>query len=127
MNRVDSLKRVPATIDEYNTAYTGEILTRLEGLRTAVKRGAPDATEAIKYAMPTFVQNGNLVHYAAFKKHISLYPGSKASIDAFRDQLEAAAAKVGDKGTIQFPNDKPLPYPLVTDIVKFRVREEAGK
>jgi uncharacterized protein YdhG (YjbR/CyaY superfamily) len=124
---MDSTKKVPATIDEYNAANSGEVLTRLEGLRAAVKRGAPDATEAIKYAMPTFVQHGNLVHYAAFKRHISLYPGSKASIDAFRAQLESAAANVGDKGTIQFPNNQPMPYALVTEIVKFRVREETNK
>jgi uncharacterized protein YdhG (YjbR/CyaY superfamily) len=124
---MDSSKKVPASIDEYNAAYSGEVQSRLEGMRAAVKKGAPQAKEAIKYAMPTFVQNGNLVHYAAFKKHISLFPGSNASIDAFRAQLEASAAKIGDKGTIQFPNDKPVPFDLVTEIVRFRVREETGK
>jgi uncharacterized protein YdhG (YjbR/CyaY superfamily) len=123
---MDSAKKVPANIDEYNAAFPDEVRSRLAGLRAAVKQGAPDAKEAIKYAMPTFVQNGNLVHYAAFKKHISLFPGSNASMEAFRSQLEAAEAKIGDKGTIQFPNNKPVPYELVTEIVKFRVREETG-
>lgn len=123
---MDSAKQVPASIDEYNATYSGDVLSRLEGLRAAVRQGAPDAKEAIKYAMPTFVQNGNLVHYAAFKQHISLFPGSNASMEAFREQLEAAEAKIGDKGTIQFPNNKPVPYDLVTEIVRFRVREETG-
>ena len=121
---MESTKKVPANIDEYIAAFPEDVQKRLQAMRKAVKQGAPKATEAIKYAMPTFVLNGNLVHFAAFRKHISLFPGSKASVEAHRDQLEAASANVGDKGTIQFPNDKPLPLELVTAITKFRVKEK---
>src|SRR5262245_54061680 len=124
---MDSAKKVPATIDEYNATFPDEVQKRLAGMREAVKKGAPEATEAIKYVMPTFVLKGNLVHYAAFKNHMSLFAVTPASVEAFRSQLEAAAAIVTEKGTIQFPYNKPMPYELVTEMVKFRVREETER
>ena len=84
-----------------------------------IKEEAPNAEEAIKYAIPTFVHNGNLVHFAAFKNHIGFYP-TPSGTAKFKKQLEKYKA---GKGSIQFPLDEPIPYDLITEIVKFRVEE----
>lgn len=69
--------------------------------------------------MPTFVLKGNLVHFAAFKNHIGFYPTPRA-IEAFKDEL---AEYKGGKGTVQFPLDKPIPYTLISKLVRFRVQD----
>ncbi|MNI91898.1 hypothetical protein D3C73_1496210 [compost metagenome] len=69
--------------------------------------------------MPTFELHGNLVHFAAFKKHIGLYP-APSGIEAFKEEL---AEYKGAKGSVQFPLDKPMPYDLISRIVEFRVAE----
>ncbi len=84
---------------------------------------APDATEAIKYQMPTFVLHGNLVHFAAYKAHIGLYP-TPTGIAAFGDEL---APYVGGKGSVRFPLDEPIPYDLIRKIVAFRVQENLAR
>ena len=81
------------------------------------------AVEAIKYAMPTFVLNGNLVHFAAFKNHLGFYP-VPSGIEAFKKDLSVYK---GGKGSVQFPLDKPLPLDLITKIVNFRVKENLQK
>nr|MBP9057258.1 DUF1801 domain-containing protein [Polaromonas sp.] len=86
-------------------------------LRTTILNLAPGATEAMSYQIPTFKLNGNLVHFAAFKKHIGFYPGA-AGIAAFQDEL---AGYKSAKGSVQFPLDQALPLDLVKKIVKFRV------
>lgn len=92
-------------------------------MQTTIGKAVPNATEAIKYAMPTFVLNGNLVHFAAYQHHIGFYP-APSGIEAFKKEL---AAYKTSKGAIQFPLDKPLPLSLVTKIVKFRVKESQEK
>jgi uncharacterized protein YdhG (YjbR/CyaY superfamily) len=114
---------IPANIDAYIAGFPKDIQQRLEAMRTTISKAAPDAEEAIKYAMPTFVQNGNLVHFAAFKNHIGFYP-VPSGIEAFKKEL--SPYKQG-KGSIQFPYDQPLPLALVTKVVKFRVKENAEK
>ena len=79
----------------------------------------PNAEEKISYGMPTFALNGNLVHFAAFKKHIGLYPTSSGMV-AFLPEL--SEYKTG-KGSIQFPLEKPIPYDLISRITKYRVAE----
>ena len=76
---------------------------------------APKAEEAIKYAMPTFVLNGNLVHFAGYKNHIGFYPAPSAGV-AFKKEL--SKYKTG-KGSVQFPIDQPMPLKLISDMVKF--------
>ena len=104
-------------IDAYIADFPEDIQQKLEKMRATIKKAAPNAGEAIKYAMPTFTLDGNLVHFAAFKNHIGLYPGA-AGIEAFKKEL---AAYETSKGAIRFPLDKPLPLALVSQIVKFRV------
>lgn len=96
---------------------------KLQLLRQTIQEVAPDATEAIKYNMPTFVLYGNLIYFAAWKKHISLYPIT-ASMEA--DLPELAQYKTSGKGTVQFPLHQPLPVQLIREIVAFRVRENVA-
>lgn len=110
--------------DEYIACFPADIQERLKTLRATIKKAAPpDVEEAIKYQIPTFVWNGNLIHFAAFKNHIGLYPGSKA-IESFKPEL---AKYELSKGTIRFPLDKPLPSGLITRIVKFNVKQRLDK
>ena len=105
------------TIDEYIAAFPTNIQKLLKEVRATIKKAAPAADEAIKYGIPTFVQKGNLVHFAAYKNHIGFYPAPRG-IEAFKKELSKYAA---GKGTLQFPLDKPIPFNLIGKIVKFRV------
>ncbi|SFW87007.1 iron chaperone [Chitinophaga sancti] len=109
----------PTTVDAYIATFPAEVQTLLQQVRNTIQQAAPDATEAIKYAMPTFVLNGNLVHFAAFKQHIGFYP-APTGIKAFEKEL--SPYKQG-KGSIQFPLDQPLPLDLITKIVRYRVKQ----
>ena len=106
-------------IDDYLSAFPQDTVVKLQQLREAIQKAAPAATEAISYAIPTFKQEGNLVHFAGYKNHIGFYPGS-AGIEAFEKELSAYNLS---KGTVQFPLDKPLPLSLVNKIVKYRVKQ----
>jgi uncharacterized protein YdhG (YjbR/CyaY superfamily) len=110
-----------ATIDEYVAGFAPEVRSRLLALRAVVQRAAPLATERIAYRIPTFHLGGNLVHFAAFERHIGFYPGP-SGIDAFRARL---APYRSAKGSVQFPHDEPLPLDLVAEIVRYRVAESA--
>ncbi len=107
------------SIDDYIASFPPEVQVLLEEVRQTIRGAAPEATETIKYAMPTFVLNGNLVYFGAFKQHIGFYP-VPSGIAAFKKEL--SAYKMG-KGSIQFPFDKPMPLDLITEIVKFRATE----
>lgn len=113
----------PATIDEYIAAFPYHVRELLQQVRGTIRKAAPGATEDIKYAMPTFVGNGNLVHFAAFKNHIGFYP-APTGMEAFTQEL--SGYKTG-KGSVQFPIDQPLPLQLITKIVKLRVQEDAKR
>jgi uncharacterized protein YdhG (YjbR/CyaY superfamily) len=112
-----------ATIDEYIASFPPDVQEKLQGIRAVIRRAAPDAEEAIRYGIPTFRLNGNLVHFAAFRNHISFFPTS-SGVEAFRKELSSYSLS---KGTIQFPLDKPVPYDLVERIVRFRVEETRKK
>jgi len=108
-----------ATIDGYIASFPEEVREKLEKLRGVIRAAAPGAEEAIAYGIPTFRLRGNLVHFAAFKDHISFFPTS-SPIPVF--QKELASYKLS-KGTVQFPLDRPIPFGLVKKIVRFRVKE----
>ena len=109
----------PKTIDDYIAGFPSEVRVILEKLRAMIGKAAPGAEEAIKYRLPTFVLSRNLVHFGAFKKHIGFY-ATPTGNKQFRQQLSAYK---GAKGSVQFPLDKPIPYGLVSRMVKFRVKE----
>ncbi|MCA9178803.1 MAG: DUF1801 domain-containing protein [Planctomycetales bacterium] len=113
----------PQTIDAYISGFPEEVQKILQKIRCIVREAAPDAEEAIKYRIPTFVLGGNLVHFAAFAKHIGFYP-TPSGIEQFKDSLSAYSSA---KGSIQFPLDSPIPYNLIKRIVKFRVKESRDK
>jgi uncharacterized protein YdhG (YjbR/CyaY superfamily) len=110
-------------IDQYIKSFPIDIQTHLEQIRECIKQAAPEAEEVISYGMPTFVLNGNLVHFAAFKNHIGLYPAPRG-IKAFEKELSVYK---GAKSSVQFPLDKPMPLHLITRIVKFRVKQNLDK
>jgi len=116
-------KKQPETIDEYIHDFPDDIQYILGKIRRIVQGLAPDATEVISYQMPTFKLNGNLVHFAAFKNHIGIYPTS-SGVEAFKKEL---ALYQSSKGSIQFPLDHPIPYDLIEKIVEFRIKENKGK
>lgn len=113
----------PATIDEYIAGFSPDVQAILQKIRETIQDAAPEATEAIKYQMPTFVLNGNLVHFGAFKHHIGFYP-VPSGIEKFKKELSKYK---GAKGSVQFPLDEPMPYALIGRIVKFRVKENKAK
>lgn len=104
-------------IDEYISDFPNDVQKMLKDIRATIKKAAPKAEEAIKYAMPTFVLHGNLVHFAAYKNHIGFYP-APMGIQAFKKELSVYE---GGKGSVQFPLDKPMPLVLIAKIVKYRV------
>jgi uncharacterized protein YdhG (YjbR/CyaY superfamily) len=107
------------SIDEYIATFPQDIQDILEKLRSTIRKAAPNAEETINYQMPTFTLKGNLVHFAAFKKHIGFYP-TPSGIEKFKKELSVYE---GAKGSVQFPLDRPIPYDLISKIVKFRVGE----
>ena len=110
-------------IDEYIRQFPSEIQDMLQKIREIVHEAAPEATEKISYQMPTFYMNGNLVHFAAFKKHIGFYP-TPSGTEQFRKELSVYK---GAKGSVQFPLNQPIPYELIRRIVEFRVAENSVK
>ena len=113
----------PATIDEYIGAFPSEVQKILEEIRITIQKAAPDAKEKISYSMPAFDQNGIVVYFAAFQKHIGLY-ALPSSHEVFREEL--SKYKSG-KGSVQFPLNEPMPFDLITRIVRFRVKENIEK
>ena len=120
---MENQKRDFSSIDQYIATFSDDIQRILVEMRTAIKSAAPLADEKISYQMPTFYLKGNLVHFAALKNHIGFYP-TPSGIEAFKDETSMYKST---KGALQFPIDQPLPFELITKIVKFRVDENLKK
>jgi uncharacterized protein YdhG (YjbR/CyaY superfamily) len=110
-------------IDSYIACFPKETQKILEKLRVTIQNAAPEAKETISYGIPTFTLYGNLVHFAGYENHIGFYPGA-AAIASFKEEL---AIYEGGKGTVRFPIDTRIPFPLITRIVKFRVLQNSEK
>ena len=110
-------------IDTYIADFPKSTQEVLLQLRQVIRAAAPDAVEAIKYRIPTFVLNGNLVHFAAFNRHIGFYPTPSAMLH-FQKEL---APYPSAKGSVQFLLNQPMPWDLIRDMVLFRVAEVQGK
>lgn len=113
----------PKTVDEYIAIASPELKEYLVRLRAAIRQAAPEADEVISYQMPAYKQNGIVVYFGGFAKHVSLFPGADA-IEVFKDEL---ADYKTSKGTIRFALDRPLPIALIKKIVKLRVKENLAK
>jgi len=120
---VETKKNTPTTIDEYIAGFPPDIQEKLNKLRATIRAAAPEAGEKISYQMPTFTLHGNLVHFAAFKNHIGFYP-TPSGIEQFDKALSSYKRS---KGAVQFPLDQPIPYEVVSRIVKFRLQENLEK
>ncbi len=116
-------RHTPQNIDEYIASSAPEVQAILEKIRLTIRQAAPDAQETISYKMPAFALHGILVYFAAFKKHIGLYPPVRG--DARLE--EAISIYAGEKGNLRFPLDQPIPYHLIERIVKHRVEQNTSK
>jgi uncharacterized protein YdhG (YjbR/CyaY superfamily) len=110
-------------IDAYVASFPAEVQVILAKIRRTIRAAAPAAREVISYQMPAFRQHGILVYFAAWKKHIGLYP----PISGDARLQEAVAPYAGEKGNLQFPLDRPIPYNLIKRIVKLRVKQDLEK
>lgn len=111
------------TIDEYIDAQPENVRPLLQRVREAIRSAAPGAVEKIAWRMPTFWQGENLIHFAAFKEHISIFPGGEA-VGVFAQRL---AGYKTSKGTIQFPLNKPIDCQLIADITRWRSSQAEEK
>ena len=118
-----AITNTPKDIDQYISIFPEDIQEILQEIRSTIQQAAPGAEETISYQMPTFKLKGNLVHFAAYKKHIGFYP-APSGIERFKNRLTDYETS---KGAIRFPLDKPIPLDLVSDIVAFRVSENLEK
>lgn len=113
----------PKNIDEYIGGFPNDVQEILEKIRDTIHNAAPDAKEKISYSMPAFEQNGIVVYFAAYKNHIGLY-----ALPSGHEEFKEALSKYkSGKGSVQFPLNQPMPYDLITKIVKFRVKENLAK
>src|SRR5271167_3909845 len=113
----------PKNIDDYISKFPADVQAILQKVRETIRQAAPEATETISYLMPAFKQHGILVYFAAWKKHIGLYP----PISGDKTLEKAVARYAGPKGNLQFPLDEPIPHDLIERIVKLRVKQELAK
>jgi uncharacterized protein YdhG (YjbR/CyaY superfamily) len=120
---MEGKKAHPTTIDEYIAQFPENVQHILVKLRAVIKESAPEAEEKISYQMPAFYLNGDLVWFAVWKHHIGFYPKT-SGMDVFIEELSAYK---GTKGSVHFPLDEPMPYELISKIVKFRVAENLKK
>lgn len=107
----------PKTIDEYIAGFPSEIQERLWEVRETIKKTVPTAEEKISYGMPCFKKDKMGIWFAGFKNHIGFYPIH--DVESFQDEMERYKGK-GTTATLQFPHDKPLPFELITKVVKYK-------
>ncbi len=108
-------------IDEYISRQEAAVRLRLKAIRETIKAAIPEAEERISYQMPTFWKGRNIIHFAAAKKHIGIYPGREAIVE-FADRLTEFRTS---KGTIRLPDDQELPLDLIADIARWSYHKNA--
>ena len=112
-----------STIDKFISSYPAPVKAALQELREFIQKEVPEAKEKISYGIPTFSFHGNLVHFNAYEKHIGFYPGA-TPIAEFANELRGYETS---KGTVRFPIDKPLPYPLIRKMVQSALKRNLNK
>lgn len=108
----DGTNMKPETVDAYIAAFSAEVQNPLKKIRAAIRKAIPDAQEMIKYQMPTYVLNGNVITFGAYKTHIGIYP-APATLDGFEDEL---ARHRTEKSTLRFPLDEPMPLDFIAAV-----------
>ncbi len=112
-------RSAPGTIDEYIAAFPPDAQSILGKIRLMIREAAPQAEEKISYKMPAFTLDGDLIYFAAFKKHIGIFPPVRGD-----EKLSKAISRYrGEKGNLRFPLDEPIPYALIARVIKFRIKE----
>lgn len=116
------MAEVPRTVDEYIAGFDVDIAQRLAAVRSAVREMVPQGEERISYRMPAIFQGGVVVYYAAFKRHIGVFPpvGDPAL-------CEKVARYAGPKGNLQFPHHEPLPLALIAEVALARLTSNLAK
>ena len=120
---MEKTKVVPETVDQYIAAFPADVKKRMQQLRKTIKDAAPKADELISYQMPGYKYFGMLVYFAAYKNHIWFYPGAGGVLEFYKKLSSFKSAK----GSVQFPHDRPIPYDMISKIVKFRVKQNEEK
>jgi uncharacterized protein YdhG (YjbR/CyaY superfamily) len=120
---METNKSTPKDIDQYIARFSADVQEILEKVRLTIRKAAPDSQEKISYQMPTFTLEGNLVHFAGYKKHIGFYP-TPSGIEKFKKEISVYKWA---KGSVQFPLNQPIPYELINKIVTFRVKENLAR
>ncbi|HEY7640371.1 MAG TPA: DUF1801 domain-containing protein [Steroidobacteraceae bacterium] len=111
----------PATIDDYIARFPQDVQAILRKIRATVAKAVPRAQEQISYRMPTFMCDGVVIHFAAFKQHIGVFPPVREA------KLKKEVARyAGPKGNLQFPLTERMPYALLARIAKARASENAA-
>lgn len=114
------MKRAAAkNIDEYIESFPDNVRKVLQKIRKTIQKAAPHAEETISYAIPTFKLNGNLIYFAGYQNHVSVYPRPRG-VKEFEKDL---AQHEGGKGTIRFPLDAVIPYELIARVTTYRVQQ----
>jgi uncharacterized protein YdhG (YjbR/CyaY superfamily) len=116
-------KKTPSNIDEYISGFAPDVQEILEAIRATIRSAAPEAKETISYRIPAFTQGGVLVYFAAFNHHIGFYPPVKGDAAL----MKAISRYAGEKGNLQFPLDRPIPYALIKRIVTLRMKQNRAK
>jgi uncharacterized protein YdhG (YjbR/CyaY superfamily) len=121
---MQSKRTAPKDIDEYIAGFPPDVQERLQSIRATIKKAAPRAEEAISYQIAAFNLHGYyLIYFAGFERHASVYPVPRG-VPEFE---EALAAYKGGKGTMQIPHGEPVPFELITRIVKYRAEENKAR
>lgn len=116
---MSAARRAPSSVEAYIAGFPPEVRTVLTRIRATIRKAAPEAIEKISWGMPAYSLDGMLTFFAAFKGHVSIFPGPEG-IEKFRKELAPYGTS---KGTVRFPFGTPVPYGLIGRIVKFRVKE----
>ena len=119
---MDAKTAIAASIDDYLAAQASAVQPILHRIRAIVHEEAPDAEETISYRMPAFMLGGALFYFAAFKKHIGIYP----PVHGDAALLQALAPYRGEKGNLSFPLVETVPYELIRRVVRQRVKENVS-
>jgi uncharacterized protein YdhG (YjbR/CyaY superfamily) len=108
------------TIDQYISKFSAEVQSILQQIRLIIQEQAPEAKEKISYQMPAFTLDGRiLIYFAAFKKHIGIYP----PVQGDENLMQALAPYLGEKGNLKFPLNQPMPYPLIKEVVVAKLNQ----
>lgn len=117
-------RTIPKSVDAYIAEFPPDVRRILTKIRMTIRHAAPGAKETISYGIPSLMLNGPLIYFAGFKAHVSIY----SMTTTVRKQFKTALSPyLNGKGTAKFPLDQPIPYTLIEQIVKFRVKENSAE